>query len=450
MHEIENVFRTVEELDKHFKNTKEKSVILFADLVNSTLYKQKRNFVNGLFKTKLHNEVIAKIVENNGGRTVKYIGDAVMCEFLLGTNYHMGYKPINAAIKIIEYFQEYNQNISDELEKIETKIGLALGTVAYFYNNDPQGYTVDLASRIESCAKPNQILVEKKMIDYCDISKIESQVGKVLRYQKDNYISDPVKLKLKGIEHPQEVVEIKVGSSFLGIKSENMFNEYWENYRFEASLWEMEEGFIDNQYIKKNYFRIVYDLRYETVLKKDILKFVCVRDIEELNAAMHEQDLFSRYMLPVSKDIIDNISLIYKTEFVEINGIKLSEIKNEALNEPKYYFSQNFTSKNIIGLIGKKVSVRYRISTIINKFAHFYTMVTEYPIQNLSMSFDIGNTNIIKVWAIDCFSSGNIPKYTYTPTKNNPKKIEVTVGRDEWIYPRSGVTFVWRLSSEND
>lgn len=445
---MENAFGSIEDLNKHFKNTKEKSIIMFADLTDSTLYKQKRNFISGLFKTKMHNESITKIVEKYNGRVVKYIGDAVMCEFSIGMDYHLGYNPINAAIEIIEFFQDYNQEILDELEKIKTKIGLAMGVVAYFYGDDPQGHIVDLASRIESTAKPNQILVQKEIIDCCDLSKIKSQIGKALKYGQDAYISKPVKLKFKGIECPQEIIEIKVGQSFLGIKTDNEFNEYWENYRFEAYLYKLDDDFIDNKYIKENYFKIVYDLRYETILKKDILKFVCVRDIEELNIAMHETNLFSRYMLPVSKDIIDNISEIYQTDFVEINGIKLNIVKEDSLNEKKYYFTQCFTSEDIRDLIGKKVSVRYRISTIINKYAHFYTMVTEYPIQNLSMSFDVGDTDIIKVWPIDCFSSGNIPKYTYTPSKDKTKKIEVTVGKDEWIFPRSGVTFVWRLSCE--
>lgn len=67
------------------------------------------------------------------------------------------------------------------------------------------------------------------------------------------------------------------------------------------------------------------------------------------------------------------------------------------------------------------------------------------------MSFEIGNTDIIKVWGIDyfsSFSSGIIPQYTYTPSKENVKKIEVSIDKNKWIYPRSGVTFVWRLSGE--
>lgn len=451
MGDVEKVFNSVDELNQYFKNTESKSVIMFADLKNSTIYKQKRNFVNGLYKTKVHNDSITKIIKENGGRVVKYIGDAVMCEFPLENSYHRTYIAINAAIKIIEHFQDYNDNITDELEKIETKIGIAFGKVAYFYNNDPQGSIVDLACRIEGVAKGNQILVHKNVIECCDCSKIQSRVGKVLKYKKDDYISPSIKLKLKGIECPQEVVEIKGSKDFCGIKKENEFGEYWENYRFDAYLYKLEEGFIDNKFIMDNYFKIVFDLRYETVLKKEILEFVCVRDIEELNDAMLDTNLFSRYMLPISKDIIDNISQIYTTDFVDINGIRLSEIKDETLKEKKYYFSQCFTSNKLAELIGKKVSVRYRITTVINKYAHFYTMVTEYPIQGLSMSFEIGNTDIIKVWGIDyfsSFSSGIIPQYTYTPSKENVKKIEVSIDKNKWIYPRSGVTFVWRLSGE--
>lgn len=448
LNEVERVLTDIEELEELFKNSKDYSVIMFADLTNSTLYKEKRGFLSGLRKTKKHNDTITKIINDYGGCVIKYIGDAVMGEFKLKNEHHLSYIPINAAIRIIESFEEYNQGVLDDFERIETKIGLAVGKVVYFYNSDPQGSIVDLASRIEATAKPNQILVQKEVLDLCDKSLISSMVGRGLQFSSNDYISAPVKLKLKGVESPQDIVEVRAGSLFKGIKRENEYPEYWENYRFEAYLYNLENNYTNSDFIQNNYFKIIYDLRYETVLKKNILKFVCVRDIEEMNMAMHDTNLFSRYMLPIRKDIVDNISQIYKTNFVEINGHRLKEINDIQLKQSEYYYSQSFDCSELSCLIGKKVSIRYRITTVINKFGHFYTMVTEYPIKNLSMVFDIGDTNISQVCPIDCFSSGNVPKYTYTPAKDNIKKIEVTVGKDEWVYPRSGVTFVWRLANE--
>jgi hypothetical protein len=161
---------------------------------------------------------------------------------------------------------------------------------------------------------------------------------------------------------------------------------------------------------------------------------------------MRDDNLLSRYNLPANKDIIENIAKIYRSDFVEINGTRL--IETTVPPSSPYYLMQCFSGEDTKRLQGQKVSIRYRISTIISKFAHFYYMTTTFPIQNLSMVFKSGNTDIRRLWVVPHFSSENIPKITYTPNNKTAKEIEVSIGNKEWIYPGNGVTFIWRLNSE--
>jgi len=447
MTEVENVLDSLEKLNTYFNNTNSKSVILFADLSGSTEYKQNRHFVNGLYKTKIHNDKITEIVIKHGGRVVKYIGDATMCEFKCVNELNVIHNAINAAIKIIEAFEEFNKNINDNLEKIYSKIGIAYGAVAYFYNDDPQGKHVDLAARIEAIAKPNQILIHKSVHDACDISKVWSAVGRVLQYSPNDYFSTSVSRNFKGIHTPQEIMEVKTMQHFLGIESAE-YLESWENYRFEAELFPISGDLANIDFIKDNYLKIIYDLQYDTVLTRDKLRFVCTNETEQFDKAFNDNELFSRYNLPTNDVITENMSKIFDVNFVQVGSEYLTKTYDTSYNKYGCYNAQDFTSETLKAQIGKKVHIRYKVTTVVNKYAHFYYMMTEYPTKGLNMIFKFANTEIDKAWYVDWFSSNSNMKHRTKPTVNGTNGVIEIELRDEWISPRSGVIFIWRLKSE--
>jgi len=440
---LEIFLDSASKIEDYFRNKTDKTVIFFADLANSTLYKQQRPFVLGLNKTRIHNQLITEIVKNYKGEVVKYIGDAVLARFDLGQNEHDAYLAINAAIAIQEKLHEYNKPINDRLEKIETKIGIASGIVADFYGNDPQGPIVDLTARIESNAKPNQILVHKPVLDAININKIQSQFGKISDWNGKDYISAPVRLVFKGIPEPQEVGEIRWRENFLGIKEEDKYDEYWVNYRYDATVYPLDVSYPEE--VRKKYFNIIFDLRYTNVLRKTRFPFVCVNSIEDLSKAMKDSSLFSRYMLPKSEIFQDIIEKIYQVEFVRIDEQNLFEIDSKPVSGTCYY-SRVWGGENIEKFVGKEITLHYRVNTIIAKRGNFFAMVTEYPTKNLSMNIDMGLVPIKSLRPIDYFASKNRPQFIYTPNQPKAKKIEVII--NDWIYPRGGVVFVWTLTDE--
>lgn len=445
MNELQDCFSKVEEIEMHFRKTNNKSVVLLAKLSNSEWYKQ-NNFTRYLYKLKIHNDVVIKIAQKYNVNLFEYSNNTIMCEFNCNKK-NISHLAINAAIEIVEIFDEYNRNIEDDFYKIQTEIGIAYGTIVYF-NEYPQGQVIELAKRIQSHAKPNQILISQSLKDSCDISKITSKIGKALNYVSGDYFGFPVCLKTKDFLKKYTILELRALESFKGIKKENSYEEYWKNYRFEAYLSNIDSDANYTSFIKNNYYRVVYDLRYETILNKDILKFVCTTTAEQFNSSMRDTSLFSRYNLPINNEIINNISNLFVAEFVEVDGIKLIETNEEFPQTNSYYYCQWFTHPSLKNKIGTQVNIRYRISTIINKFSHFFYMTTEYPIQKLSMVFKSGNTDINRMWLVTHFSSESIPKIIYTPSQENAKEIEVTIENNEWIYPGNGVTFIWKLNSE--
>ena len=195
---LEKTLDNFSALEDYFAEQKRTTVIMFVDLVGSCEIKEKKSFVNGLLVTRFHNQKVTEIIKSFGGLIVKYIGDCVMARFDYDEKVNVNSIPINCAIKIMEKFKKDNKK-SKRPDPIETKIGIAVGVVADFYGADPQGSTVDLAARLQSTAKPNEILVDSNLIRYINISTIKSAAGEVNYSDSNEYIVRK-SAKLKGFK----------------------------------------------------------------------------------------------------------------------------------------------------------------------------------------------------------------------------------------------------------
>jgi adenylate cyclase len=135
------------ELEKLRRNI----TILFTDLKGSTNYFEKYGDAAGLLMVHRCNTMLAESVERHGGRVIKTIGDAVMAAFE---------DPAEAIGSSIEMQEAITADNKDKIEsqKISIRIGINYG-LGLVKSNDVFGDVVNVASRVESAAAPEQILI---------------------------------------------------------------------------------------------------------------------------------------------------------------------------------------------------------------------------------------------------------------------------------------------------
>lgn len=439
--QLEETLDSIEKLETFFRSRKDKTAIIFADLVGSTLYKQMRGLVPGLLKTRRHNKTVSRAIEEQGGTVVKYLGDGVLGRFDVGTRIDEAVCAINAAILIHERFEDANQGINDMMERIESRIGIGFGVVADFYGNDPQGPTVDLASRIQSLAKPGQILAHRSLVGASNLGRIGSRIGSTKNWSGREHVGDPVSVRLKGVPEPQDVVEIRWRERFLGVDRPDFPADVWDNYQYNAILFPLQEF---PEAIRSRYFGICFDLKYRAVLRSASLHFVLVDSIEQLDATMKDAALFSRYMLPRNPTLATlPLAQTFDVVFLTVEDLPVQQVESREETGREYYFRRTFMAPGLKSLVGETVTFHYQTKTIIAKRGNFFAMVTEYPVRGLSMSFDAGAVSLRRLKPVDYFATRTPPRFVYTPNRQQPKKIELHVS--EMIPPRGGVVFVWDL-----
>jgi class 3 adenylate cyclase len=217
-------FRSVEGLREYFRAKEEsgdKTIVLFSELCFSTQYKDQRGFIEGMFKSFSCNEKVSRIMKEYDGIVIKTNADCIMVKF--DTNKQnqgkLSTNAMNAAIRLQELFEDLNIGVSDDIEKYRIKIGISIGVTGESYAGDPHGLSVDIAARLTSLAKPEQILVTKDLVNTANIKQIESRsIEPPLRIKPQDMMGQTQKRKLKGIEDPVSVCEIKWDGKERGIQ----------------------------------------------------------------------------------------------------------------------------------------------------------------------------------------------------------------------------------------
>lgn len=125
--------------------------VLFTDIKGSTAYFEKFGDSAGLLMVHHCNTMLGKIVEQHGGHVIKTIGDAVMASF------EDPAAAIRASIEMQEAITA-DSEAKPEARRVSIRIGINFG-LGFVKSNDVFGDVVNVASRVEGAATPEQILI---------------------------------------------------------------------------------------------------------------------------------------------------------------------------------------------------------------------------------------------------------------------------------------------------
>ena len=155
MGDLDKIIQIASELNKIVKiqTRKPLETVAIFDLSNSTDLKLKIGHDEAIRKIFFHNQLCRQIIKRFNGHVVKDMGDGLLAKFQ---------DPLDACLAAI------NIQIATQKCEIPSKAALALGVIeeaTIDKNVDVYGSTVDLCSRMEKCALPNQILTDRSLFD---------------------------------------------------------------------------------------------------------------------------------------------------------------------------------------------------------------------------------------------------------------------------------------------
>jgi len=151
---IEDIMRARDRLDKILQEKFVKRMtIVFTDVCGYTKYMDTRGDIAGRAWMQKHNDVVLPLIEKHNGKVLTLMGDGVMSSFVDTDD------AVKACIDIQKGLAEYN-NSAEPAEALHVTIGINTGEILVD-SDHIAGDVVNTASRIETKADPDQILISQ-------------------------------------------------------------------------------------------------------------------------------------------------------------------------------------------------------------------------------------------------------------------------------------------------
>jgi class 3 adenylate cyclase len=163
-----------QEIEKH----KAAMTILFSDIQGSTAFAEQNGDDEYMRMIGRHNSMLFPVIESNGGRVVKTLGDAILAKF----DDSVG--AIKAAAGMQRALAKDREG-RDESEQISIRIGLHYG-IGLLKDDDVFGDVVNAASRVQHLAEGDQILITDVLLDASKTAGFEcAKIGRFELKGKD-------------------------------------------------------------------------------------------------------------------------------------------------------------------------------------------------------------------------------------------------------------------------
>ena len=158
-----------EELLREHLNSKIKLIVLYVDLVGSTMMTRSLPVAQLALMVQTFTQEMSFIVSWLNGYVLKYVGDAIIAYFPADVNYNGGCSAaINCSQAMIQVLEKGVNSIFREhgYEGLQAKIGIETGehsVIQYILGNkshvDILGYGISMAAKLSTLARPNQVVI---------------------------------------------------------------------------------------------------------------------------------------------------------------------------------------------------------------------------------------------------------------------------------------------------
>jgi hypothetical protein len=190
-----------------------------------------------------------------------------------------------------------------------------------------------------------------------------------------------------------------------------------------------------------DYFAVVVRWEYTTTPQHVERRFVCLADRREYVELAHERGATSAWYRP-SDGVEANSREAFELLQFSVNGDERPIRRSERAKAQTY--TANVGAEHVKA--GEPVTISYTYRTLARRSGHLLFFDIEQPTRDLNVEFSYGSCGIATVSTLDL-----VPSVRPTRIERSPEVVTdstIRVDLDGWIFPRSGIAFVWTLREE--
>lgn len=180
---------------------------------------------------------------------------------------------------------------------------------------------------------------------------------------------------------------------------------------------------------------------YRVVPTNPTMRFACVSDPIEYRDLLRDQATASAWYFDQSAPIDASSPDAFELVQLTVDG------KPRTIRRTERRGAQLYTvNVGAAAMTDKPVVIAYTYRVLVQRHGHLLYLDLPRPTKGLNVQFSYGDSGIRRATVLDFIASSETTRVDQAPTSVPARS--VGVGFDGWIFPRSGVAFVWVLKDE--
>lgn len=171
------------------------------------------------------------------------------------------------------------------------------------------------------------------------------------------------------------------------------------------------------------------------------MRFACVSDLTEYRDLLRDPTVAFAWYLGAASGVDASSLPAFELLELSVDGKPLRIRRTERPGSQHYTVNLGRNATD-----GREVTVVYTYRVLLARHGHLLYLDLPRPTKGLNVRFDYKDAGIRRVNTLDFVASAKPSTVEVTPPSVPDRAVTVTF--NGWIFPRSGVAFVWSLNSE--
>ena len=196
---------------------------------------------------------------------------------------------------------------------------------------------------------------------------------------------------------------------------------------------------MKNAAFSKDYLRVSTHIEYKKTIRDNIFMIGCALNHSQLAALFEDPRCEYRWLLSNGKDLSMERDFTVERVRIDNENIPIIETKETKRGYEVWCGSEKLKEK-----INTEVKIEIEIATLQAKENKIFPVYLIYPTRGVDVNFNYEKAGLKNVRE-ESFFAGRHPQPSISGSKG--KFIDIKISGKEWIFPTSGVIFIWDLKS---
>ncbi|MHB8773281.1 MAG: alanine racemase [Syntrophales bacterium] len=213
--------------------------------------------------------------------------------------------------------------------------------------------------------------------------------------------------------------------------------ELRDDFKYDIRVTEFTAAEEPDEQIRRDFFKVTTRAEYTKALRNARFLIGCAKDNEQLASFFEDKRCEYRWLLNGGEHLAAERD--FRVNRVQVDGADVPIVRAENTGRG---FEVWCGRDDLAGKLNRQVRMAIEIETKKLKSNGLFSAYLVYPTRGMEISFRYDGTRIKNVRDIGFFAG----KHPYPEvTREKGKSVTLKLGNDAWIFPTSGVTFIWDL-----